>query len=86
MDTRFTIPIHTSLCDVFCKVEEKTDIVNLWYVVDIIIYPDGYKVSETMAYNTDMQELKFDNRELALIDDHDEIEELLGIAIEHRNL
>jgi hypothetical protein len=71
---------------VFCKVEEKTDIVNLWYVVDIIIYPDGYKVSETMAYNTDMQELKFDNRELALIDDHDEIEELLGIAIEHRNL
>ncbi len=85
MDTHFTIPIHTSLCEVFCKVEEKTDTGNLWYVVDII-YPDGYKVSETMAYNTDLQELKFDKSELALIDDHDEIEKLLGIAIEHRNL
>ena len=85
MDTRFTIPVQTSLCIVDCRVEEKNDNGSLWYVVDII-YPDGYKVSETMAYDTDLQEFKFDNIEFALIDDHEEIEEILGLAIEHRNL
>ena len=84
MDT-FIIPIKTSLCEVSCIVEPKSDNGNLWYVVEII-YPDGYRVLETMSYDTEMQELKFDNTEWALIDDHEEIEEILGIEIEHRNL